>query len=202
MSPFKDRPDVVIELGELRLPGRVVERTEAFVKVIPFVRPLVENATLDGTPAAVESPATHGLRRLEGTLQVEGTPADAIFRIDLDGAPDVVQRREFVRVDAVVPSTLWLPGNGMPLESFALNVSGAGFLVAGPESLRLGELVRFELRLPPRETTVGGVARVAREGDRGARGLEFEQIPNRERELLVRFTFDRQREQLRAQGRR
>jgi len=202
VSPFRERPDVVLELGELRLPGRVLERNREFVRVVPFVRPLVENATLDGTATTVETPAARGLRRAEGVLQAEGSPADAVFRIDFNGEPDVVQRREFVRVDAVLPATLWLPGAGLPLESFALNVSGAGFLVAGPESLSVGELVRFELRLPPDDTTVGGVARVAREGANGARGLEFTEIPNREREMLVRFTFDRQREQLRAGVRR
>ena len=197
MTAFAPGRDVVLELGEMRLPGRVAESGEGFVRVVAFVRPLVEAATLESEPVVVEGRAKRGIERVGGALTVEGSAADAVFRVDLDRAPQVVQRRDFVRVDAVLPARLW-PADAEPLDTFALNVSGAGFLVAGPEWLRIGQEVRFELRLPKGGPAVEGMARVAREGDRGSRGLAFEVIANRDRELLVHFTFDRQRAQLRA----
>ena len=180
------------ELG--RLPARVERVEEDRVTLALFVRPDTPVQWVESVEAELETTAEErGVVRARGAVSAEGPGLDALVTVEL-AESEVVQRRDFVRVDASVPVTVW-PGGGPAVETFATNVSGAGFALAGPSGLAVGTRFRFRLRLPD-EPALEGAARVVREGERGERGCAFESIDERERELIVRFTFDRQRADL------
>jgi hypothetical protein len=128
------RQDVVITLPDRRQHrGRVSRVTgEEIVVVLMLIdarRPLTLG---DASPMIVEFPAPRGLVRLEGRGVVA---SHDLVRFHHEGAVDVVQRRDFVRVRVVRPLAIAPLGeDGTPgewVEALTVNVSGNGLLAAG-----------------------------------------------------------------------
>jgi c-di-GMP-binding flagellar brake protein YcgR len=86
---------------------------------------------------------------------------------------------------------------GTRIQSFTVDVSGGGLLLAGPDTLGVGEELTFQLTLTPGVTPVSGKGRVVRVDGRGRRAVEFESISDLDRRRLVRFIFECQREERR-----
>lgn len=111
------------------------------------------------------------------------------------------QRRADVRI-APPPLAVRLrrlrPGGppGSPVDAEVLDLSGGGLRVAGPEWLADGDAVELELRLPGRCAPLHGRARVVHVDREGNHGLDIEHFEHGDREVLVRFVFERQRELL------
>jgi len=148
----------------------------------------------DASPMIVEYPAPRGLVRLEG----RGTVATHdLVRFHHEGAVDVVQRRDFVRVRVVRPLAVAPVGeDGEPgawAQALTVNVSGNGLLATGPESLGVDDAVAFRLTPAEDEPPIEGRGRVARLGDGGQRGIAIEQIDREARRALVRFVFEQER---------
>ena len=147
-----------------------------------------EPGLMEGHEAVIEFTSERGLHRIEGLVREAGPEADVLdFERRLE--PALLQRREFARADAVVPVRVWLD-EGDEVEAFTLNVSGGGLLLNGAEALSIGDVVWFELELG--DAPLGGRARVVREDADGGRGLQID-VPEKGRDRLVRFVFDRQR---------
>lgn len=178
-----------------RVPARVEQAEDGRLTLALFVRPETPVQWLESGEAELEATGERGVVRARGSVSAAGQGRDALITVELSDA-EVVQRRDFVRVDATMPVTVWPEPDGAAIETYATNVSGAGFALAGPSVVEIGRLIRFRLRLPERPP-LEGIARVVREGERGSKGCAFEAIDESGRELIVRFTFDKQREELR-----
>lgn len=194
------RQDVVITLPDLeQYAGRVSEVTgTAIAIVLLFHARGVGGIPLgDASPMWVEYPAPRGLVRLEGSGAVV---AQDLVHFHHEGAVDVVQRREFVRVSAVRPLELARVGAGGEagewMSTLTVNVSGNGLLAAGwagTDALDVGALVDFRLRPAEGEPQIAGRGRVVRVGDDGQRGIAIEEIERDARRQLVRFVFEQER---------
>ncbi len=87
------------------------------------------------------------------------------------------------------------------IKSLAIDVSGGGMLISGADRLEPDSIVRFTLHLGKGEADIGGSARVVRADEQGRRALVFEQISRDDRQRLIHFVFERQREALAKLGR-
>lgn len=196
MKGFEPGTHVSLHHPELgRVPARVERADDDRLTLALFVRPETPVQWLESYEAEIEGTGERGVVRARGTVAAEGEGRDALVTVELVGG-EVVQRRDFVRVDATMPVTVWVEPDGGAVDSYATNVSGAGFALAGPSTLQVGQRIRFRLRLPEGRPPLEGIARVVREGERGSKGCAFEAIDESQRELIVRFTFDRQRQDL------
>ena len=74
-------------------------------------------------------------------------------------------------------------------------------LLSGADDLPLGAHVRFSLNLGPGVKPIDGSGQVVRAGDEGKRALVFDQISRGDRQRLIHFVFERQREALAKVGR-
>ncbi len=192
------RQDVVITLPDLeQYRGRVARITGTEIAVVLMLDARKRLALGDASPMWVEYPAPRGLVRLEGSGSVV---AHDLVHFHHEGAIDVVQRREFVRVGAVRPLELARVGAdgeaGEWLATLTVNVSGNGLLAAGwpgAAALDVGALVDFRLRPADGEPQIAGRGRVVRVGDDGQRGIAIEQIEREARRALVRFVFEQER---------
>lgn len=190
------RQDVVITLpSREQYGGRVSKVSDAEVVIVLMLDTRRSLALGDASPMIVEFPGPRGLVRLEG----RGTVATHdVVRFHHDGA-EVVQRRDFVRVSAVRPLQLArVRPDGEPgpwTETLTVNISGNGFLAAGPDTLRIGDPVLFSVALDERtdEPPVEGRGRVARVGNGGQPGIAIEEIDRDARRLLIRFIFEQER---------
>lgn len=112
---------------------------------------------------------------------------------DSDTNDGQAQRREAVRVVRARPVTVRRSGRAT-VSTYSIDLSGLGILLAGPDTLELGERVRFRLSLGDQEEPVVGDATVVRIDQRGYRAIRLDEIPDADRRRLVRYVFECQRE--------
>ena len=153
--------------GGGRVPARVLERGDntLLVAITVPTRPLspAQLASL-----IIEYTGNRGRVRLQGTCVMED-PND----------------RDLVRINSAREQ--------QQVQSYTVDVSGGGLLLAGPETLRVGEQVKFRLTLTPGELPVSGTGHVVRTDGHGRLGVVFDEISDLDRRRLVRFIFECQR---------
>jgi hypothetical protein len=197
LPPPQAHPDVrqivTLDLSGLeRLGARVEEVSEGALVLALFTEPSTPIQVLAFKDATLEFTSPRGLVRLTGAASPNG-PSE--LRFQLDGEAEVLQRRQFARVDAVQPVSVTLnPDAGESVDTYTINLSGNGVLLAsGADALKLGQVVWFELKLADTNEPVAASGRIVRETAEGYKGVEIDRIEPRDRELLVHFVFDRQR---------
>lgn len=190
-----ERLTLALAAGE-RLPARVLERgvNTLLVAITVATEPL-SDGQLEGL--VVEFTAPHGRVRLQGTTRLEDPGEPDVLRMDEPRSIEMLQEREYVRIDAARPVLVYA-GRELPeIQSYTVDLSGGGFLLAGPDTLAIGEEVSFQLSLTPEASPIGGTAKVVRVDRQGRRAAEFQTISDLDRRRLVRFIFDCQRAQRR-----
>ncbi len=183
---------VLVE-GAGRFSAIVDEDAGAALTLVAAVAP---DEPYAGRHAIVEFTSARGVHRLEGVLDSDaGRPG--LLRLAREGA-EVVQRRGWVRVDAVLP--LLLRAEAGVAHTATLNLSAGGTLAADPLSLAVGTPVAFEVILG--EPVPGrGVVAARRPGrDRELIGIRFDVMADADRERLARFAMERQRLELRVRS--
>jgi len=188
------------------IPVRVYERSGDYLMLVLMLDAGDELSQDVVEPLLLEYVSPRGLVRFHGQAIIQERD---LVRFDVSAAPEVTQRREFVRVPAVqkveVAKAQGGVGGGQidadSINVHAIDVSGGGMLVSGANSLPLGSHVRFSLHLGPGVTPIEGNAQVVRAADEGKRALVFDQISRADRQRLIHFVFERQREALAKVGR-
>jgi c-di-GMP-binding flagellar brake protein YcgR len=104
-----------------------------------------------------------------------------------------LQEREYVRVMSARPVLVYRGADERPISSYTVDVSGGGLLLAGPDTLSVGESISFLLTIVQGDPPIKGVGEVVRRDDRGRRPISFTSIADLDRRRLVRFIFECQR---------
>jgi c-di-GMP-binding flagellar brake protein YcgR len=147
-------------------------------------------ALLAGQDVSVEFTNSRGVCRIAGTARDAG----GALRVDATGIVELIQRRDFVRVDAMVPVVYEPLGpEGFAVTAHTLEVSGGGFRMGDAEMLRLGDMMRFTLELGEGTEPLSAVAEAIREAGPREFGMRFVEILERERQRLVHWVFQRER---------
>ena len=152
---------------------------------------------LVGNQVELQFVARRGVCRVDGEAHASRRGSNALI-FQPKSEPRVIQRRGFVRVDAVIPVKYAPFGTeGHIVNTHTLDVSGGGFLLAAPEALRLGDIMRFVLDLSSAEGDDAGelscVGKAVRQTEGGAYGIEFIDLSEDERSRMIRFVFARER---------
>jgi c-di-GMP-binding flagellar brake protein YcgR len=155
---------------------------------------------LAGQEAAIEATTARGIQRFTGTLQRAAGGPD-VFRIALEGEAERIQRRDWARVDAVVPITVRAIDADLGGATHSLNMSAGGMLIADLWELPLGTDVRVELEGQAGEPPIRALGRVVRDAAPGQKGIRIDDIGREDEERLVRLVRERERAALRM-GRR
>jgi PilZ domain len=152
-------------------------------------------------PVRVECVSSRGIQRITGIAAWSPEAPDQL-RVTRE-SDDTIQRREAVRVQAVVPAVVTVlalpPGaDGVPpaqLKTTSLNISSTGLLVRAGE-LPIGAQVRVELELETGEPPLVVTGRVVREvGDEC--GICTDEISRPDQNRLSRYITEKQRAELR-----
>jgi c-di-GMP-binding flagellar brake protein YcgR len=128
---------------------------------------------------------------------VVGAEHSGLLELLVTAELERAQRRDHVRVAALLTGTVRPPHGDAPLHTYTLDVSGSGVLVAGAGPVTIGDGVGVTLKLPG-DRLLEATGEVARRSRDGHVGLALAGLTHREREALVRFVFERQRHDLRA----
>ena len=159
----------------------------------------IEDAESDPRELLADAAVSLEFTNLRGVCRVPGTAEAATdpgaLRVTTTGDAELIQRRDYYRVEAFVPVTYQPYGpDGHTVTANTLDVSGGGFRVAAAEGLSLWDMLRFTLDLGEGEDPVQAIAQAVREvGDDDTFGMRFVEILERERQRLVRWVFARER---------
>lgn len=149
-------------------------------------------------PLVLEYVSTRGVVRFEGQARLQERD---LVRFEVSSAPEVTQRREFVRVPSLQSVIVGDDSTRVRIDGKAIDLSGGGMLLTGADHLELDSVVRFSLSLGAGVREIEGRARVVRSDEDGRRALVFEQISQDDQQRLIYFVFKRQREALANVGR-
>lgn len=188
--PERSAEVMLVTAGGERIPARVLECDQESVLVAIMV-PLDPGASLDGIVLDFVGP--QGRVRLGGTVRTENPAEPDVLRIADPQSVEVLQQREFVRVHSARPVLVYTPPDQFEVQSYTIDVSGGGMLLAGPETLRMGDEIRFRLTLTQGEAPVTGSGKVARIDPQGRRAISFLDISDADQRRMVQFVFECQR---------
>jgi hypothetical protein len=183
---------VSLRIGDLEgLESRVEELHDTYAVVGLFKEPPVPLSELGVMEGVIEATSARGLARLVGTIRQHGYERDAV-RMDFDQGPEVIQRRQFVRIEALTTVTITRE-DGRRQKTHTVNLSGAGLLLAGPDDLQMDEPIRVDIDVGESEPPIHARGRVVRETREHHWGVRIEMIEEGDRERLIHFVFERQR---------
>jgi c-di-GMP-binding flagellar brake protein YcgR len=154
---------------------------------------------LAGQEVAVEYKTGRGIQRFGGILQIESGDQ---LRVVMQGEAERIQRREWARVDTILP--IKIKGIDEPIdgETQTLNISGGGVLVKDKWNMPLGIDVRIELQAEPGAEPIRALGRVVRVAGSDEKGVRIDSISREDEERLVRLVRERELAALRmARGR-
>jgi hypothetical protein len=178
------------------LPATVETVSAAAVTVVLAV-PDDRVRRLDGQLAAIEKTSGRGIQRFNGTLSVGG-PAGELLTITVEGEAERVQRRNFVRVSAVLPINVISLEKGVSAgKTTTVNVSGSGVLITDKWRLPLGVDVRIELQLEADGPPLRALGRVVRFASETEKGIRIEDMARTDEDRLIKFIRERERAELR-----
>jgi PilZ domain len=186
-----DTVTLAVGSGE-RVPARVLERS-ADTLAVAIVVPMKSLSARELAGMVLEFEGERGRARLRGAFEIPDHSEPDVLHVTGPYSVEVLQEREFVRIKSARPVLVYAGGDRLQIRSYTVDLSGGGFLLAGPDTLKVGEEVKFQLTLTPGDSTISGTGRVVRTDSRGRRAVEFEGISDFDRRRLVRFIFESQR---------
>ncbi len=174
-----------------QLPVRVAQRAGDVILLVLMLKSPNELSATDPRTAELEYTTPRGLLQLRGQALLQDSD---LVRFDVLEEPDLLQRRDFVRVPVASPVKLRIGKSRELIDAYALDISGGGMLLRGPSRLELDTEIQFVLEIGDGQRPIEGSAKVVRAPGGDLRGVAFHQVPDRER--LIRFIFERQRAEL------
>jgi c-di-GMP-binding flagellar brake protein YcgR len=144
---------------------------------------------LAGSEVAIEYKTGRGIQRFGGILQLD---TGEQLRVVMQGEAERIQRREWARIDAVLP--IAIKGIDEPVggETQTLNISGGGVLIKDKWNMPLGIDVRIELQAEPSGPPITALGRVVRVAGTEEKGVRIDSISREDEERLVRLVRERE----------
>ena len=151
---------------------------------------------LAGCEVAVEYKTRRGIQRFGGILQCDDSRPDQL-RVVMHGEAERIQRREWARVDTILPISVQGVDEQIGGDTTTLNISGGGVLVSDKWNLPLGLDVRIELQADPKGPPIKAMGRVVRVAGKNEKGIRIDSIAREDEERLVRLVRERELASLR-----
>ena len=197
MTPFRSRYVTVQVAIAGELPAVVeAEDEQGIVLALATKVPPGIDRMLD-RPVRIECVTPRGIQRVIGIASWNAASPDLLsIRRETD---DLIQRRDTVRVQAVVPARMTAT-DGLQrgcAETTTLNLSVTGMLVKDPLGLELGTSVRVEVDLDDDAGPLLVSGTIVREGARDEKGVQIRDVSRQDLNRLTRFITERQRAELR-----
>jgi hypothetical protein len=178
------------------LPATVESTQGSAIKLVLAV-PDDRVKRLAGQEVSIEKTTARGVQRFNGMLAVSGSKGE-LLTITVEGDAERVQRRNFVRIDAVVPIKIVSLEKGVTAgETTTLNVSGSGVLVKDKWRLPLGVDVRLEITLEAGAEPIRALGRVVRFSAEDEKGIRIDDMSRTDEDRMIKFIRERERAELR-----
>lgn len=189
---------VTVLLGDVGdLPAMVEADDDETVTLVLTTPPDGRLARVGDARATLEYTTSTGIHRVSGALTTDPSNPE-VLKVRRDDRGRTIQRREHVRVEAVVPVRISVVGDGgREGETTTRNLSARGVLLAEPFRLELGEAVELAFELDPASPPLPVRGTVVRPGAPGEKGIRFDGLSRPDEQRLLRFITERERIALR-----
>ncbi len=188
--PERSEAVTLVRSSGERVQARVAERNGVELSVALMFRPERPLGAGDTNGLLLEFTNSAGRVRLQGEVTLVDRE---LVRFREVSSVEQIQQREYVRVRSTRPVAVISGGVQSTLQTFSVDLSGGGMLLAGPSTLRVGEQIQFRLTTVQGNPPVSGVATVVRADSQGRRAVCFDEISEGDHRRLVRFIFECQR---------
>jgi hypothetical protein len=146
---------------------------------------------LAGGEVAVEYKTGRGIQRFGGILHCDASRPEQL-RVLTHGEAERIQRREWARVDTILPISVQGVDEQIGGDTTTLNISGGGVLISDKWDLPLGLDVRIELLADPKDPPIKAMCRVVRVAGKNEKGIRIDSIAREDEERLVRLVRERE----------
>jgi len=177
----------------------LVEEVEADSVLVALVVSATQEArSLEAPDAVLEYTGPRGLYRQKGYASFNGHAGEKVRFVSQE-QPELMQRRQFARVEVNMPVDVTLKGVPWPASFDALNLSANGILLAAPPAgmkrLELGTFLAMKIPLYDKQEAISVRGTVVRQAHKGSVGIRFDHINESDQERLVRYVMKCEREQ-------
>jgi c-di-GMP-binding flagellar brake protein YcgR len=196
---IEERDKVVVKIKDWsRIDARVEEVGTDYAVLGLFREPDRPLANLRPASGTVEYNTEHGAYSIEVTVQQHNHERDAV-RVTFDKGSKPLPRRQFFRVETAIDVVL-SRSNGRQDNTYTLDLSAAGCLLAGPPDLAANESIRIRIEIGEGDV-IRVRGRVVRTDADGHKAVVFDMIDEAVRDRLIRYLFERQRAERKVRGR-
>jgi c-di-GMP-binding flagellar brake protein YcgR len=180
-----------IEVPDVGSLPALVELEAGHATAILLVRTLHALDDVVGRKVAIDVATSRGLLHYEA--RVAGVRDGDVLDLEVAAPRELIQRREFARVDALLQVTV-----ASGIAASAVNISGSGVVLSARDGLAPDAAIDLTLWLAPHEPPIAISGRVIRQVGEDTRhwAVHFEHVHEADRERIVRFVFERQRVEL------
>jgi hypothetical protein len=186
--------------GVGRTSGTAEEVDGGSIVIALVVTATAEAVALEQPDAVLEYTTVRGLYRRRGYATFDVNGGGKVRFIGQD-EPELVQRRDFVRVDVNIPVAVSFKNDPLSSEYDALNLSANGILLAPPGGagvgMQLGMFLWMKVPLYDGKDPVEVRGTTVRNAPKGATGVRFDHISEGDQERLARYVARQEREQRR-----
>ncbi len=184
-----------IEVPEVGSIPALVDVAAGHATAVLLARPMRALADVVGARVGIDIVTSRGLMHVDACLA--GVRDGDVLDLEFSGKAQLIQRREYARVDAYLQVTVSpLPGGDQRIPTVIVNISGSGAVVSHLGSCAPGDGVDLWLSLSPADAAIPISGRVVRKCDEHLRAVHFESVGMKDRERIVHFVFERQRMEL------
>jgi hypothetical protein len=166
--------------------------------------PVTPHRQLERSGLMIEFINDEGVARMHGRLDVPGYARARVdtraVRFAHRGAPQLLQRREYIRATVTLPLTLIPLGSDDPVAAAharALDLSGGGMQLRGLDGAVVDADYRFTLDLGDGQAPVEGACRIVRLDGADRAGVKFTELAEPDRVRVMHSAFEMSREQRR-----
>jgi hypothetical protein len=179
------------------LPAHVDAIDEKSVTVALLLKAHLTLSVFKDRVARLEYADKKGLHKLSCTV-IDALPGD---RLRLSHEPeDVVQRRDYFRVEAFAPLTITTREDSpRTLETNSHDLSAGGMLIADPIEIPAETVIDIQIKLDG-GATISAVGTVIRNTGDKKTAVQIVDISQSDRQQLMRYITERQRAALRVAG--
>ena len=179
------------------LPAHVEEADATSVTVALLLKAHLALSVFTDRVARVEYADKRGLHKLSCTI-LDALPGDRLLLSHEQ--EDVVQRRDYFRVEAYAPLTITTrEETPRTLETNSIDLSAGGMLIADPVEIPAETVIDIQIKLDP-GTPLRAVGRVIRNTGDKKTAVQMVEISQSDRQQLMRYITERQRAALRVAG--
>jgi hypothetical protein len=179
------------------LPAHIEDADATSVTVALLLKAHLALSVFKDRVARVEYADKRGLHKFSCTV-LDALPGDRL-RLKHE-AEDVVQRRDYFRVEAFAQLTITTREESpRTLETNSHDLSAGGMLIADPIEIPAETVIDIQIKLDP-GTPLRAVGRVIRNTGDKKTAVQIVEISQSDRQQLMRYITERQRAALRVAG--